>query len=55
MDVKQLAAPPNAAQMIESRGFQVMEVGRWFGVPPHKVDDLMWATCNTSSTSGSRS
>ena len=52
MDVKQLAAPPNAAQMIESRGFQVMEVCRWFGVPPHKVADLMRATNNNIEHQG---
>jgi HK97 family phage portal protein len=36
--------PPNAAQFIESRKFQVTEVARWFRVPPHKISDLERAT-----------
>lgn len=32
------------AQFLESRKFQVTEVCRWFGVPPHKLADLDRAT-----------
>lgn len=32
------------AQFLETRRFQVAEVCRWFGVPPHKVADLTNAT-----------
>lgn len=52
MDAKPLSAPPNDAQMIESRGFQVMEVCRWFGVPPHKIADLTRATNNNIEHQG---
>lgn len=36
--------PPEDAQWIESRKFQVTEVARWFHVPPHKIGDLERAT-----------
>ena len=34
------------AQMIEARVFQVEEICRYFGVPPHKVQHLLRATFN---------
>ncbi len=34
------AIPPNDAQFLETRGFNVPEVCRWFRMPPHKVADL---------------
>lgn len=36
--------PPTDAQFLESRKFNVVEVCRWFGVPPHKAFDLDRAT-----------
>lgn len=36
--------PNTDAQFLESRTFQVQEVCRWFGVPPHKLADLARAT-----------
>lgn len=36
--------PPDDAQWIEARKFQVTEVARWFHVPPHKIGDLEKAT-----------
>lgn len=33
----QLSIPPEDAQFLESRSFQVTEVARWFGVPPHML------------------
>jgi len=35
-----------AAQLVQSRTFQVEEICRWFGVPPHKVQHLLRATFN---------
>lgn len=32
------------SQFLESRGFEVTEIARWFRVPPHKVGDLSRAT-----------
>lgn len=34
------------SQLVESRTFQIEEVCRWYGVPPHKVQHLMRATLN---------
>lgn len=39
-----LSLPNEDAQFIESRKFQVNDICRWFGVPPHKVFDLERAT-----------
>ena len=41
-----LSIPNNEAQFLESRKFQVEEVCRWFGVPPHKALHLDRATWN---------
>ena len=35
---------PDESQAIESRQFQVLEICRYFGVPPHKIFDLSRAT-----------
>lgn len=39
-----LGIPANEAQFLESRQFQVEEICRWFGVPPHMVQHLLRAT-----------
>lgn len=44
MKYTQLGVPPEAAQFLESRKFQVIEVCRWFNIPPHKLRDLERAT-----------
>jgi hypothetical protein len=36
--------PPEDAQFLETRQFQVPEICRWFRVPPHKVADLSRST-----------
>lgn len=36
--------PNDDAQFLESRRFQVNEICRWYGVPPHKLADLERAT-----------
>lgn len=40
----QATIPPEDAQFLESRQFSVIEMCRWFGVPPHKIADLTNAT-----------
>jgi len=42
--IEQLTFTPEDAQMLESRGFSVEEVCRWFGVPPHMVGHMSKAT-----------
>lgn len=37
------------AQFLESRLFHVTEVARWYGLPPHKLRDLMRATFSNIS------
>lgn len=44
MQFQKISAPPNEGQMFESRKFQVVEICRFFNVPPHKVMDLERAT-----------
>lgn len=39
-----LTMKPEDVQFLESRQFQVEEIARWFGVPPHKLADLQHAT-----------
>jgi len=44
MDWIQAGAPPEAAQMLQSRKFQISEVARVFMIPPHLLGDLERAT-----------
>ena len=44
MDVKTLGMPHTDAQFLETRTFQVVEIARWFNVPPHKLRELSRAT-----------
>lgn len=48
MDAKIVGIPPKDAQLLESRGFSVEEVCRWFGVDPsmvgHGGKDSNWGT-----------
>jgi HK97 family phage portal protein len=41
---ERLGIPPNDAQFLETREFQIEEVCRWFNVPPHKLKHLKRAT-----------
>jgi HK97 family phage portal protein len=36
--------PPEEAQFLETRQFQVEEIARWFRMPPHKLQQLLRAT-----------
>jgi len=44
MKYKQLVIPPEDAQFIESRNFQLQDIARVFRVPPHLLADLSRAT-----------
>jgi len=41
---EKLGIPPNDAQFLETRVFQIRDVARWFKLPPHKLGDLADAT-----------
>ena len=44
MQWKQLGVPPEQAQLLDTRKFQVVEMARWFRMPPHKLQELGRAT-----------
>ena len=44
LDVSRTGIPPEDAQFLETRQFQVEEIARWFRVPPHKLQHLARAT-----------
>src|SRR4030095_10019842 len=44
MTYEKLGVPPNDAQFLETRQFQVVEIARWFGVPPHMIGDVERST-----------
>lgn len=48
----QIAADGEKSQMNESRAAQVVEICRWFGVPPHKVAELSRSTNNNIEHQG---
>ena len=44
MDIDKLTIPPDDAQFLETRKFQVDEIARWFHIPPHKLKELSRST-----------
>ena len=44
MDIARIGVPPEEAQFLETREFQVVEICRWFRIPPHKIQHLKQAT-----------
>lgn len=44
MTFNAISIPPEDAQFLETRQFQVTEIARWFRVPPHMIGDLSRAT-----------
>jgi hypothetical protein len=40
----QVTIPPDDAQFLETRRFQVEEIARWYSVPPHMIQDLTRST-----------
>ena len=46
LEVQPIDMPLKDAQFLESRQFYVTEIARWFGIPPHKLYDLLRSTNN---------
>ena len=44
LQYKPMSVPPEDAQFLETRRFQIEELARIFGVPPHRLADLTRAT-----------
>lgn len=47
-----IGIPPEDAQFLQTRQFQISEIGRWFGVQPHLLMDLDKATNNNIEKQG---
>lgn len=47
-----IGIPPNDAQFIETRKFQIEEIARWFNIPPHKLKHLERSTNNNIEHQG---
>lgn len=45
--IQQMGVPPNEAQFLETRMFQIEEVARWFNIPPHKLKHLQRTSYNS--------
>ena len=52
MKFNKLTIPPNDAQWLETRKFQVVEICRIFNIPPHKLKDLERATFSNIEEQG---
>lgn len=46
MKYQKFGIPPNDAQFLETRTFQIDEIARWFNLPPHKLKELARSTNN---------
>jgi HK97 family phage portal protein len=46
LEWKQMSVPPEEAQFLETRTFQIEEICRWFRIPPHKLQHLARSTNN---------
>ena len=46
MKYHEIGVSNDDAQFLETRQFQVNDIARWFGVPPHKIADLSRSTNN---------
>jgi HK97 family phage portal protein len=44
MKYNKIGIPPEDSQFLETRLFQVAEIARWFGIPPHMLHDLSRST-----------
>ena len=40
MSITNIGIPPEDAQFLQTRQFQIPEIARWFNLPPHKLKDL---------------
>lgn len=46
------SVPPRDAQFIEGKQFHVVDIARWFRMPPHKIQDLTGAKFNNIEHQG---
>ena len=46
MSIETLGIPPEDAQFLQSRQFQIPEIARWYNLPPHKLKDLTRSSFN---------
>ncbi len=44
MKANQTSIPPEQAQFLQTRYFQVEDIARWFRMPPHKIQHLLRST-----------
>jgi HK97 family phage portal protein len=44
MEWKQIGIAPEDAQFLETRQFQVTDIARWYGIPPHMLGEMGRAT-----------
>jgi HK97 family phage portal protein len=49
---EKMSIPPEEAQFLETRQFEVSEMARWFRIPPHKIQDLTRSTNNNIEHQG---
>ncbi len=49
MEYQQIGIPPEDAQFLQTRKFQIADIGRIFNVPSHMINDLEKATFNNIS------
>jgi HK97 family phage portal protein len=42
-----IGVPPDDSQFLQSREFQVIEIARWFNIPPNKLKDLSKTSYNS--------
>jgi HK97 family phage portal protein len=47
MKYNSIALPPEQAQFLTSRQHSIEEIARWFGVPPQKVQQLLYSNYNS--------
>jgi HK97 family phage portal protein len=52
MEISPIGIPPEDSQFLQTRQFQVVEIARWFRVPPHMLYDMMQATFNNNESQG---
>jgi len=46
MDLAKVGIPPNDAQFLETRRFQVEDIARWFNLPVHKLKEMTKSSFN---------
>jgi len=49
MKWNQISVPPDSAQFLETRQFSILDIARWFKLPPHLIADLTNANFNNMS------